>query len=162
MTEQTSAHYYAATSTTPLVEVCSHLRRVFNTEPFEFDSHAHWEYGSAAALGLALNITRCSDCETIETWIEGTPRGVNYQAVVWCPDAKSEVILPRFAEEFESVLGCGADHFRSSPGSHPAGPTGEPVASPVAPSSGFSLPFTWLFAAGLVTSGVIVVRSCSG
>lgn len=161
MKDQTSAHYFAATSVAPLVEVCNHLERVFATAPFDLDSHAHWEYGAASADELSFNITRCSDSETIETWIKGTPHGVNYQAIVWCSDSQQDAILAKFAAELASVLECSPEHFRSSPGSRPAGPAGESTAASAAPpSSGFSLPFTWFLAVGLAAVGVLIVRSC--
>jgi len=99
--------------------------------------------------------------ETIEEWIEGTPRGVNYQAIVWCPDSEGARILARFEAELEAALGSNAELFHSSPGSSPTGAPDEHASSSVEPPSGFSLPLTWFIAVGVAVVAVAVARSCS-
>ncbi len=158
---RTAVHYFAATSTVPLATVCSHLQRAFATSQFEFDSHAHWEYGRASSEELAFNITRCSDSETIEKWIEGTPSGVNYQAIIWCPEWGGEGVPARLEEELGAAFGGRAEHFLSSSGSGSTEAPDKLASLSDDPPSGFSLPLTWFIAVGLAAVGVIVFRSCS-
>lgn len=162
MNRPVTAHYFAAKSEVPLDVVCARLQHAFDTEPFELNSHAHWEYGKASSDDLAFNITRCSDTETIETWIKGTPRGVNYQAIIWCPDSEKAKILARFRAEVGAALGATMEHFLSTRGADSTKVPDQRAQPLEEPTSGFSLPLTWIMVVGIAGVIILIVRSCSG
>jgi hypothetical protein len=159
-----TSHYLAATSDAPLEDVCAHLEAALGTGPFELDGHAHWRYGEARGGGLHLNVTRCDDTETIETWIEGTPPGVNYQVVLTCPEQGSEELLARLGAALEEALGTRARGFHvrreASSGGGPLATVVEDGAGDQEVSSGFSLPFSWFLVIGVALAVFLVVRGC--
>ena len=91
--------YYAARSGASLDTVCEALRGTFGLPPFVCDSHDNWRYAWSEGEGLRLNVTKADDDCTVETWLPGCPRGVNYQVIL---SAASEP--PDFAVRLAKIL----------------------------------------------------------
>lgn len=104
--------YYASRSPLRLEAACDALRRELQLPEFTFDSHDNWRYAWVDWGGKHLNVTRASDCTTIETWMKTCPSDVNYQIIL---TAESEPV--DFASMLAGVLGTpvGKHHETTSP-----------------------------------------------
>ena len=99
--------YFAARSTAQLEAVCEGLRMELELPEFAFDVHDTWRYGWSEREGLRLNITKAQDYRTIETWIPGSPTGVNYQLIL-----TADLEPPKFVAVAAELLGTEVVRYR--------------------------------------------------
>lgn len=62
---------------------------------------------TAAALadGTALTLTRTDDFDTIATWVDGAPTGVNWQFIVQNEAGLDTVLVDRLCRALDQALG---------------------------------------------------------
>jgi hypothetical protein len=74
--------YLAGNSAVSLQEVCVSLEASLGLDGFIYDSEDTWAYARSAGAGFGFNITRTEGTDTIATWMQSAPLGVNYQVIL--------------------------------------------------------------------------------
>ena len=88
-----SSHYYAARSKEALESVCQSVSEHYSLPEFGFDSHESWRYGWSRNGVIGFNVTKASDCRTIEKWMPECPKGVNFQIIVEADCQPSDLLV---------------------------------------------------------------------
>ena len=92
--------YFAAHSDVGLDVVCSTIQSRFSLPDFESDWHDTWQYAFSKTSDIGFNVTKAEENDTIETWMDGCPSGVNFQIIV-----DFEVEPDDLADTLQSALG---------------------------------------------------------
>ncbi|MFV1987891.1 MAG: hypothetical protein ACC682_11470 [Gemmatimonadota bacterium] len=152
-----AAHCLASSATLPLREVLAVLEDGFDLPPFHLDGESTWEYAYSERPDLGLNVTRARSPDVIETWIDGTPPGSTYQIMVY---TKSGGPTHRQVAELLSRR-CAMNTYHVMTGAAPPPRSTRPARTREDPApSGWSLPFSWIFAIGFVALAIFGFRSC--
>src|SRR6266516_4149018 len=78
-------------SDTDLHTLCQKMQAQFHLPNFTFGEHSTWEYAYSAGDRLAFNVTKTERLDTITTWIEGAPPGINYQIILYVYNEAGEI-----------------------------------------------------------------------
>jgi len=107
-----TSFFFAARSDKDLESVCRALQQHYGLPAFEFDVEDTEEYASSSGHGIGFNVTRTADYQTIRTWMETAPDGVNYQIILNNLDAPVRIIedtQPVLAR----ILGTPVTHYHT-------------------------------------------------
>lgn len=98
--------HFAALSTSRFDQVISALEVEFNPARFDCDVEDTWEYATAVLPGgIALNISRTANTDTIASWIAAAPLGVNWQVILASNAELAEAQSSPIRQVIERALG---------------------------------------------------------
>ena len=107
-----TSFFFAARSDKNLESVCRALQQHYGLPAFEFDVEDTEEYAWSSGHGIGFNVTRTADYQTIRTWMETAPDGVNYQIILNNLDAP-ETIVEDTQPVLARILGTPVTHYHT-------------------------------------------------
>src|SRR5687767_11430239 len=98
---------YAARSDANLEEVCERLEVAYGFMPFLFDAEDNWQYATTGFDKIRyIGVTKADNYGTIQKWLPGCPRGVNYEVRV-----KADAEPPDLLSRLTDILGAQVVKF---------------------------------------------------
>ncbi len=156
-------HRLVARSDAELAVVCRAIEQALPTPPFDLDGHSSWEYAIAASGQLHCNVTKYWDDPRSQWWFDKVPGNANYCVTLTCGQRLVAELLPKLRAALADVLDADLHDLGTRPSRMPAHHA--PQSSDMddnPPSSGWSLPFSWILFVGVAAAVFFTLRSCAG